>query len=1043
MNTPRPRVLPSSSLIRESFAFRRLCWLTLSLAALGMAALAPGAETAPASAATAAPAYPGLRGAEAVLREPAPAAAPVDDETRAIVEFVAVARDLRRTQASLSPEQAAERWQALFDQGRDLNLDYRTVIGPDALPLVLLASLPRPEVWPALVPKKTAGEEAKPDGAGDFLSLLTGRRHPTSASQLAQGNDVLAFVLLQRFDEAEAAAKDDAELLAKVRTLRRLTESPPFVDQLESRLKATGYSSTSIEVPDLAPQIGPERTRAVAQQLLLAPKIQTISVAGRETLQTFREVALAKIDELPRAPWELCISPDGGKLYDALWGRFGQQSAAASSPEKMRSASEGLQHFAQATGWRILESFRNGQTGEALPLLVRLSQVGTILSEYDENPIRDLPGHGIDPATAFEVLYAGAKQTSSSTLVGALLAVAPLVHRTDDALALLAQLSPQATPLDRLRFQELELRLRLAQNDLEPALRIVREVLDAPLPKANAPAPAAGIPSYPVYGASDSAAAVYLNMAGHAIDLGLALSRADLTAAGVQALQKAATALPPSARGNDEIAPYLQTNATKLVAKGRLAEAENLLALLLARQANRDVYPWIVKGAMETLTELYDRAGRTDDVWYVLNHAPQWGSVDLADLTGSKSVWLPAARALAARGERDKALAILRAYLPSHPEDDDAYELLLKWEGERAQPELDQLIGLDRWEERPLIWRAELLRRQGRLTDAETFARKAVALDPTDGEQSVGKRARSYVVLAAVLQDAGKTEDAAFFRRVVDAVRRAEDGDALREAGLMLAAREKYEQAALAFADAYCVQWRLAERLHQEGRIAEAEQHYEIAFTRMPEQFGRMATLCFGCENVFGNTSSRDAADRVLSRLAARPNPRPQALLILARLRLAQNQPRAAWTLLQQAAQIDPDYFDAWKELAGLAEKVDASATERRAIVDRLLQLDPANKHTGLMPQQMFVLGPERMWRHLQTTLDRSAKPTELLPLPTAARRIRSSLAARNPGNVSWNDRESEKAHILGEFVDNDWGDPGRAFVKFLGPLLSSEAIMY
>ena len=554
MHTPRPHVLPSPSLTGESFAFRRLCWLMLSLAALGVAALAPGAELAPASAETAAPAYPGLRGAEAVLREPAPSAAPVDDDTKAITDFVASARDLRRAQASLAPEQAAERWQVLFDQGRKLNLGYGRVVGPEALPPVLLASLPGPGAWPALVPKKPAADEAKSGGAGDILSLFAGRRPSTNASQLAQGRNLLAFVLLQRFDEAEAAVVDDAGLLQKVQTLRRLTESPPFVGQLASRLNATGYSSNRIEVPDLVPQIGPERTRAVAQRLLQASKIKTITVAGRETLQTFREVALARIDELPRAPWDLCIGPDGSALYDALWGRFGQQSAAASTSEQMRSAPEGLQHFAQATGWRILDALRTGQAGEALPFLVRLSQVVPTLSEYDENPIRDLSGYGVDPSTAFEVLYAGAKQTSSPTLVAALLTVAPQVHRTDDALALLAQLSPQATPLDRLRFQELELRLRLAQNELEPALHIVREVLNAPFPKTDASAAAAEIPSYPVYGSSDSPAAVYLNMAGHAIELGLALPRADLIAAGVQALETAAKALPPSAQGSDRVA---------------------------------------------------------------------------------------------------------------------------------------------------------------------------------------------------------------------------------------------------------------------------------------------------------------------------------------------------------------------------------------------------------------------------------------------------------------------------------------------------------
>jgi tetratricopeptide (TPR) repeat protein len=1029
--------------VSGSFAFHRLWWLTISLAALSMAALSPGSEPVPASAAAAAPAYSGLRGAEAVLRELAPSDAPVDDSTTAITDFVASARELRHAQASLAPAQAVERWQALFDQGRQLNLDYRSGIGPEALPLILLAALPRPEAWPALVPKPAVENEAKPAESGDLLSLFIGRRPPNNDNRLMQGRNLLAFVLLQRFDEAAAAVKDNAELTQKVQALRRLTEPPPFVDQLAQKLNATGFSASRIEVPDLAPQIGPERIRTVAHQLLFAPKIQMISVVGQETLQRFREVALTEIDQLPRAPWELCIGPDGSALYDALWNRFGQPATTPSTPEKSRLAFEGLRYFGQATGWRILETLRTGKTGEALPLLVRLSQVLPLVPEYEENPLRDLPGYGVDPSTAFELLYAGAKQTSSPAIVGALLMIAPQVHRTDDALALLAQLSPQATPLGRLRFQELELTLRLAQNDLEPALRIVSEVLTAPFPKADPADAPSEIPSYPAYGLSDSSAAVYLKMAGHAIDLGLALPRADLIAAGVQALETAAKTLPPSARGSDQIASNLMTNATKLVAKGRLVEAESLLALLLRRLANRSADPWVLKGAMETLTELYDRAGRTSDVWSVLNNATQWSSGDLANMTNSKSVCLAAARMLATRGEEAKALAILRAYLQLHAEDDDGYELLLKWEGERALPQLDQLIALDRWEERPLIWKAELLRRLGRLADAETFARQAIALDPTDGEQSVGKRIRGYAVLAAVLQDAGKADDAAFFRRVVESVRRAEDGDALREAGLLLAAREKYEQAALAFADAYCVQWRLAERLHQEGQTAEAEKHYEIAFTRMPEQFGRMATLCFGCENVFGNTASRGAADRVLSRLAALPQPRPQVLLILARLRLAQNQPRAAWTLLQQAAQIDPDYFDALKELANLAEKVDASAAERRPIIDRLLALDPSGKHAGLTVQQMFILGPERMWRHLQVTLDRSTKPTGLLPLPAAARRIRNSMSAQNLNNVSWSDRESEKARILGEFVGNDWNDTGRAFVKFLEPLFSSTAFMY
>ena len=41
------------------------------------------------------------------------------------------------------------------------------------------------------------------------------------------------------------------------------------------------------------------------------------------------------------------------------------------------------------------------------------------------------------------------------------------------------------------------------------------------------------------------------------------------------------------------------------------------------------------------------------------------------------------------------------------------------------------------------------------------------------------------------------------------------------------------------------------------GNLAEARKHYEIAFRRMPEQFGQVASFCFGCEGVFNHPESR------------------------------------------------------------------------------------------------------------------------------------------------------------------------------------------
>jgi tetratricopeptide (TPR) repeat protein len=419
----------------------------------------------------------------------------------------------------------------------------------------------------------------------------------------------------------------------------------------------------------------------------------------------------------------------------------------------------------------------------------------------------------------------------------------------------------------------------------------------------------------------------------------------------------------------------------------------------------------------------------------LLNDAPQWSGRDLADLSLRTPLQLYAARAFASNPTtKEKALALVHAYLGKHSGDDKGYILLLDLEGENALPFLEKLAASDRWEERPLIWKAELLRRTGHLHDAEKAARSALAIDPTDGEEPQGDRVRGYAVLANTLDSQGRQNDAKIFHRVVESVRIAEEGDALKQAGLMHDALAKYETAETSFADAYCIQWRLAERLMQEGHVAEAEKHYEAAFTRMPEQFGRMAHLCFGCENIFGNPTGRSAADRILSRLAAMPKPQPQALLILARLRIQQDRPSEAYALLQRAVAVDNDYMDAWKELQSLTEKVDAPLAERQRIVQRLLDLDPSNSHNGVDGESLFILGPEFLWARLQAALEQRTPEQGLFPLTAAIKRQETEKSS----SLSSLQQKNQRQYLLGEYDRNNrWREKGWDFVQMLGSICS------
>ena len=65
------------------------------------------------------------------------------------------------------------------------------------------------------------------------------------------------------------------------------------------------------------------------------------------------------------------------------------------------------------------------------------------------------------------------------------------------------------------------------------------------------------------------------------------------------------------------------------------------------------------------------------------------------------------------------------------------------------------------------------------------------------------------------------------------------------------------------FADAYCIQSRLAIRLMEAGRREEAFEHYRRAYELMPSSFGRVESHCFGCESVF-----QGAAQQTLAALA-------------------------------------------------------------------------------------------------------------------------------------------------------------------------------
>jgi tetratricopeptide (TPR) repeat protein len=370
----------------------------------------------------------------------------------------------------------------------------------------------------------------------------------------------------------------------------------------------------------------------------------------------------------------------------------------------------------------------------------------------------------------------------------------------------------------------------------------------------------------------------------------------------------------------------------------------------------------------------------------LLEQAPWWGVEDVADLASDDTLQMAVLHGLAATGRTREAARLARKILVAKPDDDNVYAVLVDVEGIRCLPFLDDLIQRDRFEERPLIWKAEVLRRAGQLDAAEAAARAALQIDPTDGEQHAGDRVRAYSVLAGILEAGGKKSDAAFFSNVVASVRMAEEGDRFTELGLIERSIPLYEQAEVLFGAAYCVQWRLAERLQAMGRTAEAEMHYAIAFERMPEQFGRVASFCFGCEGAFRSGASRSAAERVLAGLLDKEPVRPQVYYLMGLLREAQDRKSEAADYFKKALEKDPEYFDAMRALRDLAGVVFMTQDERNGLMLRMLALDPLQRH-GTYTQEISDF--KALWERIgEAQRLRIAPETGIFPLAASKAHI-------------------------------------------------------
>jgi tetratricopeptide (TPR) repeat protein len=423
------------------------------------------------------------------------------------------------------------------------------------------------------------------------------------------------------------------------------------------------------------------------------------------------------------------------------------------------------------------------------------------------------------------------------------------------------------------------------------------------------------------------------------------------------------------------------------------------------------------------LLATYHRAGRHADIVSLVDKAPYWG---YADLTGfveendsdGRPVGYYIAAALAATDRKAEARKIVEVLLDMRPGYDPAYELLVQVIPDRdeAMARLDALVGADRFEERPLIWKADLLRAAGQIVEAEQTARKAIAIDPSDGEQPRGDRMRAYAVLASILEaktaSPKSAKEAQLYRNVVKAIRMSEHADRLHAAGLLRRAVRLYKQSLAIFEDAYCIQSRLAVQLAESGDFEAAEPHYRKAYELMPDSFGRVESHCFGCEGAFRGSLAQKIAEEVFTRLTKERPDKPQTHYLLGYLREQQGRYAEAVEPVRKAVQLDPDYLNAWKQLSELPAQAGLTPAEREAAVLNIIRLDPRQKHSRASVEH--VRDARALWAAVERAGTRQpVRPKSLYPLPAAAEALKANGGGKEV--ASNRDYSMFTAHMYGQ----------------------------
>jgi tetratricopeptide (TPR) repeat protein len=917
--------------------------------------------------------------------------------------------------ANLSSDEAADTWLNLYDRfwmvpQADLMQAYASPSGGQKKlsAITLISALPAPTAWDTLKKRVLIRASTSKSPQNSVLKIIV--------YYLTKDKANLDISLAELRASAATNGEQTRHMFAN---LRLNTFSAPtakgakgVVDSFEAYLQSLQVERPqgllTVNVPDLINLAGEKRATSLITRAITIPGLTLRVPTGDRTLELTKRIVKINASKLVEPQWQLISSIQDLDLYEALIKRFPdkdkniqQETAEFLAPNKERY---------NIDYGRIDEGRRRAKIFYTMGLIAN-KRVTDAVAQAKDMSADDVTSSDFDKIwQSFEkIRFANevtqfCKELLTERPELPLWANCGVVVSTPEARQALIDIVDSAGNKSGLglgmqvRIRERNVDVLLAMDRVEDAINKLKQIISTDASKETQAEQLA-------------ITQVKYRMIARMCELGKLLKRPDLIQQGAEnslTVIKDFSVGRISSNMNDYAASSaLNEVVDTLIDSGEYASAEKIVVAMIEASAQspqiggfsttREMRQMMVSSGMlaemlNRLVAVYDRAGRPDDVIKLMERSPWWGAHDLIMVNDINHNLFPlVAKALHNVGRDAEGVEILKVHLYGYPGDDSAYRVLVDISGPALIPWLDELYERDHFEERPLIWKAYLLKQQGKLDEAEAVARRAIKIDPTDGEEKAGDRGRAYVVLSDILKARGKQDDASFFERVITSVRIAEEGDAFTKAGLLRKSLTYYERAADSFADAYCVQWRMAERLSAMGDHDGAKKHYEIAFERMPEQFGQVANFCFGCEGVFTHQQSQSVAEEVLTRLEKTAGQKPQVQFLLGQLRESQGRKSEAYHFFRKAAELDPDYLDAWKAAYELKADVFLSQDESDNIALHIIKKDPMLKHSGIDISDVF--DPKGLWSVYEQASKKQARiPDHLLTLTASKTEIDAML---------------------------------------------------